>query len=306
MSEGISSAENNVTSVMISSETMTAGVFLKEARESAGLQIDNLALLLKVPVSKIHALESDRYDLLLDMVFVRALAASICRTLKIDPSAVLEKLPNTEAPQLKADKLGINSPFRTSNEAAGLFPSGLLSKPIVLAVIALLIGIVLIVMYPFIQSISLSGLQKSDTSAIIVPAETVVPVNNLLIAAPAQAVNSVLLNQTAPLVSTASSLPAAMTTPNETNVPVLVAGTGATTGMVVIKAHASTWIEVIDAAGVVLVRKTLADGEVVGSSGQPPLSVVVGRADTAEVRVHGKPFDLSLMAKDNVARFEVK
>ncbi|HEY5582759.1 MAG TPA: RodZ domain-containing protein, partial [Rhodoferax sp.] len=32
----------------------------------------------------------------------------------------------------------------------------------------------------------------------------------------------------------------------------------------------------------------------------------VGRADATEVQVRGKPFDLTGIAKNNVARFEVK
>jgi len=67
-----------------------------------------------------------------------------------------------------------------------------------------------------------------------------------------------------------------------------------------------SWVEVVDARGTVQVRKTLSAGEVVGASGVLPLSVVVGRADAMEVQVHGKPFDLPRVSKDNVARFEVK
>jgi cytoskeleton protein RodZ len=88
--------------------------------------------------------------------------------------------------------------------------------------------------------------------------------------------------------------------------PAMVVGSGATTGTVVLTAHRSSWVEVVDASGVVQVRKTMKDGETVGASGVMPLSVVVGRADTTEVQVRGKPFDLSRLAKDNVARFEVK
>jgi len=88
--------------------------------------------------------------------------------------------------------------------------------------------------------------------------------------------------------------------------PVIVPGSGATTGLLIFKARGSSWIEVLDANRVVQVRKTLSDLEVVGVSGALPLSVVVGRADATEVQVRGKPFDLTGIAKNNVARFEVK
>ena len=62
----------------------------------------------------------------------------------------------------------------------------------------------------------------------------------------------------------------------------------------------------VDAAGVVHVRKTMAGGETVRIQGTLPLSVVVGRANAIDVAVRGKPFDLAPVTKDNVARFQVK
>ena len=64
--------------------------------------------------------------------------------------------------------------------------------------------------------------------------------------------------------------------------------------------------EAAAAKGVVVVRKIITPGETVGASGTLPLAVVIGRADATEVQVRGKPFDLAPVARDNVARFEVK
>ncbi|MDB5966089.1 MAG: hypothetical protein JWQ72_2589, partial [Polaromonas sp.] len=83
-------------------QTPSAGSLLRRAREAAGLHIAALALALKVPVKKLEALEADRYDELSDAVFVRALAASVCRNLKIDPAPVLQRLPATATPRLAA------------------------------------------------------------------------------------------------------------------------------------------------------------------------------------------------------------
>ena len=58
---------------------VTAGSLLRTAREREGLHIAALAVSMKVPVKKLEALEADRLDLLPDAVFVRALAASVCR-----------------------------------------------------------------------------------------------------------------------------------------------------------------------------------------------------------------------------------
>ncbi|MEO7939001.1 MAG: DUF4115 domain-containing protein, partial [Burkholderiaceae bacterium] len=67
-----------------------------------------------------------------------------------------------------------------------------------------------------------------------------------------------------------------------------------------------TWLQVVDAAGVVHANKTLAGGETVRVQGSLPLSVVVGRANAIDLTVRGKPFDLAPVTKDNVARFQIK
>jgi cytoskeleton protein RodZ len=81
---------------------------------------------------------------------------------------------------------------------------------------------------------------------------------------------------------------------------------GPTTGLVVFNPTAASWVEVTDAQGTVLLRRMLAAGEVAGASGALPLSAVVGRADVTRVQVRGQPLDLAPIARDNVARFEVK
>jgi cytoskeleton protein RodZ len=41
-------------------------------------------------------------------------------------------------------------------------------------------------------------------------------------------------------------------------------------------------------------------------SGVVPLKITVGRTDVTELTVRGKPFDLSAVAHQGVARFEVQ
>ena len=58
-----------------------------------GLHIAALAAAIKVAPRKLDALENDRYDELPDATFTRALAQTVCRTLKIDAAPVLALLP---------------------------------------------------------------------------------------------------------------------------------------------------------------------------------------------------------------------
>jgi cytoskeleton protein RodZ len=79
-----------------------------------------------------------------------------------------------------------------------------------------------------------------------------------------------------------------------------------TSGLVVFKASGPSWVQVTDAKGTVTLRRLMAAGETAGASGSPPLAVTVGSASATSVQVRGKPYDLAAVAKDNVARFEVK
>ncbi|MFZ2648648.1 MAG: helix-turn-helix domain-containing protein, partial [Burkholderiaceae bacterium] len=89
----------------------SAGALLRAARENLGLPVEELAALLKVTSRRVELLEADRFDQLPDPVFVRALAQTMCRTLKIDPAPVLALLPQTPSRQLDQFSVGLNAPF---------------------------------------------------------------------------------------------------------------------------------------------------------------------------------------------------
>ena len=267
---------------------ISGGELLRKARESAGLHIAALAVALKVPVKKIEALEANRFDLLPDTVFVRALTSSVCRTLKIDPAPILEKMPVTTALHLKTDESSINIPFRSSTSGLGFFHWNQFSKPFLWVIFGLLVGILILVFFPFIERAEFVGAQQPVGAAVDFPPA-------LSPAVSAVAGETAIAGQLPAPVASTSLLADAV-----------VNGSGAITGTVVFKAHGVSWVEVVDASGVVQVRRNIATGEVIGVTGAMPLSVVVGRADTTEVEVRGQPFDLQRVAKDNVARFEVK
>lgn len=263
-------------------QQISGGVMLRQAREAQGLHIAALAVSLKVPVKKIEALEADRFDLLPDTVFVRALTSSICRALKIDPEPVLKKMPLTSRPQLRAYESGINIPFRSSTGISGMLSWDHLSKPLVGVVLGLLLGALILAFLPVMQRTEVGAAPAADTAAATAP-----PAASL------------------PLPEAGTPPVAAQPGDGAGALSAMVPGSGATTGVIVFKARALSWVEVVDASGVVQIRKNLAEGEVVGVSGVAPLQVVVGRADTTEVQVHGKPFDLAAVARENIARFEV-
>ena len=273
------------------SAPLSGGAMLRQAREAAGLHIGALAVSLRVPVRKLEALEADHFDQLPDMVFVRALAASVCRALNIDSTAVLAQLPQTSAPHLRNDEAGINVPFRGGASATGSILGDSFSRPYVLLGLVLLVGVVVLGVLTFFDHVP--SLVTSRDEAIA-PAPTVVA--SVLEARPASA--ALAASSVAAATSAASGVASAP--------GAIVEGSGLSTGTLVLRVRGPSWVEVVDATGVVQLRRVLQPGETVGVSGVAPLSVVVGRADLTEVQVYGKPFDLNPIARDNVARFEVK
>jgi cytoskeleton protein RodZ len=316
---------------------VTAGMLLRRAREAAGLHVAALAVSLKVPVRKLEALEDNRFDELPDAVFVRALASSVCRSLKIDPQPVLERLPQTIAPRLVRDGDGINAPFRAPSDGA---PPGLteqLTKPVFLAVFALLLGALVLILLPSAPKppeVATTAAAPAEAPPppmvlpgpdaalpVAAPASSSLPSHN--VASQPAAAKPVLLTTTVssaatPMAAAASPaakiasapLASAAVVPPRAQTPASAASATvqpvSTSGIVVLRAKGPSWVEVVDAKGIVGVRKTLAAGESAGATGALPLQVTIGRVDVTEVQVRGKPFDLRPVSKDNVARFEVK
>lgn len=294
---------------------ISVGSMLRQAREAAGLNIDALAVSLKVPVKKLEALESDQFDLLPDTVFIRALAACVCRALKIDSVAILELLPQTAPINLKTDKSGINAPFRTPGSRLSVVVGSLFSKPFVLMILILLIGVCAMVFFPLVQQLGIADFFRSNSSITIFSGanslvrptnEEVSVIANAAVPAPVHTVSIASLDSGSTEKPISASYPASAPI-SETNLLLATsADSGAVVGLVVFIARGPSWIEVVDSLGAVQLRKTMVSGEVAAASGIPPLAVVVGRADTTDVQVRGKPVDLVRIAKDNVARFEVK
>lgn len=275
---------------------VTAGVLLRRAREAAGLHVAALAVSLKVPARKLEALEEDRYDLLTDAVFVRALASSVCRTLKIDPQPVLERLPQTTAPRLAHDADGLNAPFRAPNDGTRPTWMDQLTRPVFLAVAGLLLGALVLVLLPARER---DGDATAAPQAVTPSTTGVAPPAEPAVSTPPPSPAAIAVVSPAP----PAQVPAVpvVATPAAAPVPPVSAS-----GTVVFRAKEPSWVEVTDAKGVVAVRRLLAAGEAVGASGALPLQVTVGRVDATEVQVRGKPFDLRPVSRDNVARFEVK
>lgn len=289
----------------------TAGEMLRAAREAAGLSLNELAAFLKVNAKKLEALETDQHELLPNAVFVRGLASSVCRALKIDVTPVLAQLPQTAAPSLLKDQgRNLNAPFRTPGDLAKVSVWDQLSRPMVLAVLALLAAALVMILLPSVARKSAPETTAESTQA---PAETA--------AAPATGGQPSEASETEPVTAATPSVVAVSGKPNagvavstsSVAPPAPAAASSAQVrpvspegALVYFKVSASSWIEVTDAEGSVRLSRLLQAGESARASGALPLTVVIGNADVTEVQVRGKSFSLEPVSRNNVARFEVK
>lgn len=284
----------------------SAGALLRQARQSAGMDIAVLASALKVPVNKLQALENDDFTVLPDAVFARALASSVCRTLKVDPAPVLGQLPQGQAPRLVGDKDGLNAKFKDPQDKAPTLRLPAASRGVSLTVLVLLAAAAAVYFLP-------SGMLEFDLARAPAPAPAHAVIEPSL---ENVAVSEATLDaeSAVPVQPPASDLPSAAPTAAlpAAAVPMVAAsvasaaGTAVASALLEFRATAESWVQVRDAAGAVVFERTLKAGESAQAPGKPPLSVVVGKVNATEVMVRGAPFDLSTVARENVARFEVK
>ncbi len=265
-----------------------AGALLQGYRARARCDLEALAAVMKVPVRKLEALEAGNLDSLPEPVYVRAMVVGMCRVLKADPQPVLDLLPSTKPHPLKQDG-GIEPvPFRASGGAAPQGLGEMAVKPPLRWALALVLGAGLLYGWPDIESWWTQNRLDEEALAAVKPWTASGPVAAVAEPAPVSAAEPVSVVPPEPAAAVEPTVPAP---PPES---------------LSLKAHGLTWVEVVDAKGIVVLRRSLADGERVSAEGQLPLSVVVGRADVTEVWIRGKVFDAKAISQENVARFEVK
>lgn len=286
----------------------TAGALLRAAREKQGLHIAALAAAIKVSPRKLDALENDRHAELPDATFVRALAQTVCRTLKVDAKPVLDLLPPATAVALEPGSGGLNAPFRDrpGREVPGL--ALVAARPLVLTAGVLLLAAVAMYVLP---GGWWSGLWPARPAAlpatVSAPAAPAAqPASAAADGAPAAVLSSVATAASAPepvvaqpMVETVFSAPQAAQSASD-------AAAAAPTGLVQLRSSEATWVEVRDARGQLLLSRTVLPGESVGLDGNLPIRLVIGNAAATQLGFRGQPVDLAPRTRDNIARVELQ
>jgi cytoskeleton protein RodZ len=279
----------------------SAGALLRAAREKQGLHIAALAAAIKVSPRKLEALESDRLSELPDATFTRALAQTVCRTLKIDARPVLDLLPPAPSVALEPHSGSLNAPFRDRPGREGPRLSSLALRPVVGVAALLVAGACAVYFMP-------AGLWAPRAEPVAAPVAVAVPASAPLAAEAAASVAS------APAVlAAASELAASAAEPMGETVfsapPAELATTGAAappSGLVQLRSSEASWVEARDSRGQLLLSRTVLPGESVGLDGSLPIRLTIGNAAATQLGFRGQPVDLAARTRDNVARVELQ
>ena len=286
------------------------GAMLRAAREKQGLHIAALAAAIKVSPRKLDALENDRWQELPDATFARALAQTVCRTLKIDARAVLDKLPTASHLSLDAGDAGLNAPFRDrpGREEPGL-PLGAV-RPMVWAALVLMLAAVAVYFMPPGLFNRIAAPTVSVATVATPPALPAAAIAPVVAPVPAAAAS-----EAAPLASAAApaGMASAATTAGETvfSAPPVSAAGGAAAdaapaGLVQLRTSEASWIDVRDARGTPLLSRTVMPGESVSLDGALPIRLTIGNAAATQLGFRGQSVELGDRTRDNVARVELR
>ncbi|HEY6133074.1 MAG TPA: helix-turn-helix domain-containing protein [Rubrivivax sp.] len=283
---------------------LTAGAMLRAERERQGMHIAVLAASIKVSPRKLDALEHDRYAELPDMTFVRALAQTVCRALKVDAQPILARLPQMAGAGLGPVGGGLNAPFR---ERPGRSDPGtpLPQRPLVWAGVALLAAAAAILLVPSNTWDWLVNGSAADTPAttVVTTASSQLPASG---AAPIGEPGTTAPDLAGSAAASASAPADAGVVETVHSVPADAPGAEAALKAVSITTSDSSWIEVADGAGQVLLSRVVLPGETVGLDGRLPLRLKIGNAQATQLVFRGQPVDLAASTRENVARLELK
>lgn len=304
----------------------TPGALLREARERAGLSQDDIAGKLKLAPRQIAAIETGDWNSLPERTFTRGFMRSYARMVGLDPDIVgLDRSPSqpNAGGELKPTPEAIGEVTMEHDRGR--------TSPARWAVPLLLVAVLAagVAYFQWGELVSLGTFKTVTSSAQSSAAKTPSSVPNSA-AAPTQASlsNAPLGAATSPPASSGSVISPASSTdvqePAATAAPTPLlpsleptASATATLAPALALAPASpgekrititfkgkSWTEVRSKGEVIYSEASLPGTK--EFNGAPPLSFIVGNASNVVLNIDGKPYDMSSITRNDVARFRIE
>lgn len=292
------------------SAATTAGGLLRAARQKQGLHLEALAGAIKVTPAKLEALEADRIDQLPDATFARALAKTVCRTLKMDDAPVLALLPPPSGYRIEQVAEGLNEPFR--ERPGRLVPEDWLkfSGPAVWGPALVLVAAAVVYFLPAGWPQALFKPAPSAEPAAVPPAPPEPPMaiaSSAVLSAPSSTeLATELPNEPDRAASAPEGAPAAAQ--GATAALPAASAVALMPGEVLVQftVRKDSWVEVVDASGRMLLSRTLQPGAPVELGGTLPMKIKIGNASATQLVFRGQPMKLDPYTRDNIARLVLK
>jgi len=269
---------------------------LAQAREAAGMSLEEAARQLKFAPRQLQALEAGELQRLPGGTFVRGMVRSYARLLHLDPEPLLAQVGAHAAPQ-DAERLAqrFRQPVPFSD---GARRSNLAYVALSLALLA----VVVVVALEWRQERA-SAPRMAFVSAAQQPAEppraaiAEPPGVTVASAAPSPRVQAARVQATQGPAKQVQ-VPAAARSADEP--------AAAGQGRIVLQFDGESWVEIRSGTGKLLVAQLHASGTERVVSGVPPFAVVIGNAQQVRISYNNKPVDLMPYVKVEVARFTLE
>ncbi len=320
-------ATNTVNGGAAATSKGAPGEMLREARERAGLSQDEIAAKLKLAPRQIAAIESGDWDSLPERTFTRGFMRSYARLVGLDPSIVgLDRSPSqpNAGGELKPTPAAIgeitmdverNSRSSATRWAVPILLIAVLAAGVVYFQWGELLGLGGLSAVKPATTTSVNDATKSSANTAITankPAQAAVaPTEATPPSLPAATSSgSVITAGAASPDVVASTAPASQTATVEaapvapTTAPSGLLATVAGEKRITITFRGKSWTEVRSKGEVIYSEASLPGTK--EFNGAPPLSFIVGNASNVSLSVDGKPYDMSSITRNDVARFRIE
>ncbi len=273
---------------MSDSTSGPVGQALRQARETQGLGVEDVAARLRLMRRQIEAMEADDFDALGQPVFARGFVRNYARLLGLAPDPLLAGMggATTEPVAMRPE--------------APLPPRNWLTSPWLLLA---LFGVAVLAVAP----VALYWWLNSDEGEIPAGAARAPAV------APATPAAADTVPAEPPVAAEAPATPEAVPTVPAVQDAGAVAADEAppavapvVRGVLQMEFGADSWVEIRDATGRMLHRQLDTAGSSIEVRGAPPFDVVVGNAAQVRMTYNGRPIDLKPFIDVTVARFTLE
>jgi cytoskeleton protein RodZ len=313
----------------------TAGTRLRAAREAAGLSIESVAQQLKLAPRQVRALEDDDFQRLPGRTFVRGFARNYARFLQLDPDTVVGLLPASEsAPALQRPSLTATRQPMGEMPSEGA-PGRSAARWLLPMLIVLVVAAAAYYEYqrehgrdPFSRSAASAVMSTGDSPPAPTSAGTSTTALPKAQALPGSPANAEPRDGSATPAATGSTAsPATPATPAATTsaaplaaVPSLMSApgtsgaapatapsdTGNSQAALILAFKGTSWAEVKDASGRVILQMTGGAGMTQTVNGTAPFELALGNAPDVAVTFRGQSLDLAPYTRGSVARVALR